>query len=121
MRICMAPSSPPAKRTDHLLRIPDILCANDNPPSVSNKLSNSHAWFWRWRFFDALKHVGQPYDVQIFYPQSNSHLMLSVDFRIPESIDWKVRAAAQLNSNPRPRPNSVGHRRRPSNSTNCKN
>src|ERR1035441_6020452 len=40
MRICMAPSSPPAKRTDHLLRIPDILCANDNRPPGSYLLVN---------------------------------------------------------------------------------
>jgi hypothetical protein len=26
----MAPSSPPEKRTLHLLKTPDILCANDN-------------------------------------------------------------------------------------------
>jgi hypothetical protein len=143
---------------------------------------------------------GQLYDVQFFHPQSNSHLMLSVDFRmpkqspracrslaklnaawkclsgvrerlgdyaspytlsysvrsacigssrearhagarqartatanrvaitperttglrglVPESIDWKMRVAAKLNSKPRPRPNSAG--RRPSNSINCK-
>src|ERR1035441_10626272 len=45
----MAPSSPPDMRTLHLLRTPDILCANDNRPLVSNKLSNSRAWFWPWR------------------------------------------------------------------------
>jgi len=36
-------------RTLHLLRTPDILCANDNRPLVSNKLSNSRSWFWPWR------------------------------------------------------------------------
>jgi len=30
MRVCMAPSSPPVKRTLHLLQIPDILLANDS-------------------------------------------------------------------------------------------
>jgi hypothetical protein len=35
MRICMAPSSPHAMRTYHLLRIPDILLANDNRLFVS--------------------------------------------------------------------------------------
>ena len=30
MRICMAPSSPPDMRTLHLLKTPDILCADDN-------------------------------------------------------------------------------------------
>src|SRR5277367_1722923 len=29
MLSCMAPSSPPVKRTLHLLKTPDILCAND--------------------------------------------------------------------------------------------
>jgi DNA invertase Pin-like site-specific DNA recombinase len=29
MLVCMAPSSPPVKRTLHLLKTPDILCAND--------------------------------------------------------------------------------------------
>src|ERR1035441_9219921 len=32
----MAPSSPPDMRTLHLLRTPDILCANDIRPPVSN-------------------------------------------------------------------------------------
>src|ERR1035441_10101441 len=31
----MAPSSPPVKRTLHLLKSPDILCANDSRQSVS--------------------------------------------------------------------------------------
>src|SRR5665213_654788 len=31
----MAPSSPPDMRTLHLLRTPDILCANDNRPPGS--------------------------------------------------------------------------------------
>src|SRR5450631_1558103 len=31
----MAPSSPPVKRTLHLLKTPDILCANDNRPTGS--------------------------------------------------------------------------------------
>jgi hypothetical protein len=30
MLSCMAPSSPPVMRTFHLLKIPDILCANDS-------------------------------------------------------------------------------------------
>jgi hypothetical protein len=37
----MAPSSPPEKRTLHLLKTPDILCANDNRLSVSDSLSNN--------------------------------------------------------------------------------
>src|ERR1019366_2376535 len=34
----MAPSSPPEKRTLHLLKTPDILCANDNRPTGSYSL-----------------------------------------------------------------------------------
>jgi hypothetical protein len=41
MRICMAPSSPHAMRTYHLLRIPDILLANDSRLLGSNRLSNT--------------------------------------------------------------------------------
>src|SRR5450631_4133033 len=37
----MAPSSPPEKRTLHLLKTPDILCANDNRLSVSYSFANS--------------------------------------------------------------------------------
>lgn len=36
----MVPSSPPAMRTLHLLKTPDILCANDSRPTVSYWLSN---------------------------------------------------------------------------------
>ena|ERR1035441_972853 len=41
MRICMAPSSPHAMRTYHLLRIPDILLANDSRHLGSYWLSNT--------------------------------------------------------------------------------
>src|ERR1039458_4043752 len=41
MLVCMDPSSPPVKRTLHLLKTPDILCANDNRPPVSYYLSNN--------------------------------------------------------------------------------
>src|ERR1019366_8581883 len=37
----MAPSSPPVMRTLHLLRTPDILCANDNRPTGSYTSVNS--------------------------------------------------------------------------------
>jgi len=36
----MAPSSPPEKRTFHLLKTPDILLANDNPLPGSYWLIN---------------------------------------------------------------------------------
>jgi hypothetical protein len=39
----MAPSSPPVKRTLHLLKTPDILLANDNRPLVSYQLINMAA------------------------------------------------------------------------------
>ena len=35
MLVCMDPSSPPVKRTLHLLKTPDILLANDNGLPVS--------------------------------------------------------------------------------------
>jgi hypothetical protein len=35
----MAPSSPPVKRTLHLLKTPDILLANDTNPAASFKLN----------------------------------------------------------------------------------
>jgi len=37
----MVPSSPLEKRTLHLLKTPDILCANDNRLSKSYYLSNA--------------------------------------------------------------------------------
>src|ERR1039458_1308790 len=39
----MAPSSPPAMRTFHLLKTPDILCANDNRQLGSYWLNNGSA------------------------------------------------------------------------------
>src|SRR5260370_27326790 len=36
----MVPSSPPAMRTFHLLKTPDILCANDNRLLVNYQLVN---------------------------------------------------------------------------------
>src|ERR1017187_9454339 len=41
MRICMAPSSPPAMRTFHLLRIPDTLLANDTWVLTSYLVANA--------------------------------------------------------------------------------
>jgi hypothetical protein len=37
----MAPSSLPVKRTLHLLKTPDILCANDSGPLGSNIFVNT--------------------------------------------------------------------------------
>jgi hypothetical protein len=36
----MVPSSPPAKRTLHLLKVPDILCANDIAVLGRNRVAN---------------------------------------------------------------------------------
>jgi len=41
---------------------------------------------------------GQLYDVQFFHPQSNSHLMLSVDFRMPKQSPRACRSLAKLNA-----------------------
>ena len=41
MLVCMVPSSPPVKRTLHLIKPPDILLANDSRQAVSNLSSNS--------------------------------------------------------------------------------
>src|ERR1035438_8510630 len=38
MLVCMDPSSPPVKRTLHLLKTPDILLANDSRRPVSNEV-----------------------------------------------------------------------------------
>jgi hypothetical protein len=40
---------------------------------------------------------GQRYDVQFFHPQSNSHWMLSVDFRVPRQSPRACRSLAKLN------------------------
>jgi hypothetical protein len=37
----MDPSSPPEKRTYHLLKTPDILCANDSGHPFSNNFGNT--------------------------------------------------------------------------------
>src|ERR1039458_4768842 len=39
----MAPSSPPVKRTLHLLKTPDILCANDSAGELVFKYDNGTA------------------------------------------------------------------------------
>jgi hypothetical protein len=44
MLVCMDPSSPPVLRTFHLLKTPDILCANDNRLSGNYYLVNNRAW-----------------------------------------------------------------------------
>ena len=41
MLVCMDPSSPPVMRTFHLLKTPDILCANDNRLSGSYHFGNT--------------------------------------------------------------------------------
>jgi hypothetical protein len=40
MLVCMDPSSPPVMRTFHLLKTPDILCANDTVKTLSNYVDN---------------------------------------------------------------------------------
>ncbi|SPE17520.1 hypothetical protein SBA5_1010003 [Candidatus Sulfotelmatomonas gaucii] len=47
----MAPSSPPVMRTLHLLKTPDILCANDTDHPISYCLSNNWDWIDRVRSF----------------------------------------------------------------------
>jgi hypothetical protein len=41
----MAPSSPPEKRTYHLLKTPDILLANDSGQAVINSLINGISFY----------------------------------------------------------------------------
>ena len=45
----MDPSSPPDKRTLHLLKIPDILCANDNRKPGSYRFINIDSPSIQWR------------------------------------------------------------------------
>ena len=55
----MAPSSPPDMRTLHLLRTPDILCANDN------RLPGSYSYINQW--FGVLRtDLPNPRDSHIF-------------------------------------------------------
>ena len=60
MLVCMAPSSPPAKRTLHLLKTPDILCANDNRQPVSNLSSNSRRHWMKAALRAAFPAVAAP-------------------------------------------------------------
>jgi len=71
---------------------------------VINKLKISYAWSWRWQFFDALRHVGTAVRCSVF-PSARRREPTGSRGLVPESIDWKIRVAAKLNSKPWPRPN----------------